>query len=513
MEISVEWDDAVDVSERCGVLFQQSVLLDELTVTGNLALGLKQHHDHIGKDLERDRHIKRLLDTVGLDYERDGNKKPTELSGGMARRAALALQLSQRKHMIVIDEPFTGLDEETAISVAKELVHLRKLGTALLLISHEHSYAEIVLAEGTCQGNVVVELQEPSQINDKIETFRFGKPDLMGITFYDRFWERLVDYLVLSLPLIILTFVACGLAISMLSTDTLRRIDVTDPVLKIVEKEVKPMIQLITGEEPNIMHMLGVKMKVRSMLDRTVPTAKANLYGIGMAQVFVLEIGPLLSGLLLTGRIGGSYAGKVATLRATAQTQLLCTLGISPWMWSFAPALAAGLWAGPVLTMTGTSIALVLGSYVGDWYDIGSQESYWEQVRTTVFPGLRLRSWMSYQQSSMDSSGNSSTTLLDALWYNPDFRTTFDSEKGVSDSAFWILDSAIEVITYPPVFHLLKSITYIWIILGVAEICANRPKQLTPRGVPSVITSAVVTSGLLIILADWGFSRLWLKRH
>jgi ABC-type nitrate/sulfonate/bicarbonate transport system ATPase subunit len=508
MEITVEWDEVVDRSERCGVLFQQSVLLDELTVAGNLALGLRQHHDHIGDDLERDRHIKRLLDTVGLDYERDGNKKPTELSGGMARRAALALQLSQRKHMIVIDEPFTGLDEDTAISVAKELVHLRKMGTALLLISHEHSYAKIVLAEGTtCQGNVVVALQEPSQINGNIDTVRHGKPNLMGITFYDRFWERLVDYLLLSLPLIILTFVACGLAISMLSTDTLRRIDVTDPVLKIVEKEVKPMIQLITGEEPNIMHMLGVKMKVRSMLDRTVPTAKANLYGIGMAQLFVVEIGPLLSGLLLTGRIGGSYAGKVATLRATAQTDLLSTLGISPMIWSFVPALTAGLWAGPVLTMTGTAIALVLGSYVGEWYDIGSKENYWEQVQTTVFPGLRLRSWMSYQQSSSASS-----TLLDALWYNPDFRTTFVSEEYGSDS-FWIMDSAIEVMTYPPVFHLLKSVTYMWIILGVAQFCANRPKQLTPRGVPSVITSAVVTSGLLIILADWGFSRLWLKRH
>jgi ABC-type transporter Mla maintaining outer membrane lipid asymmetry permease subunit MlaE len=46
------------------------------------------------------------------------------------------------------------------------------------------------------------------------------------------------------------------------------------------------------------------------MLNTTVPPAKAKLYAIGLSTLFVLEVGPLLTALLLCGRIGGSYAGK-----------------------------------------------------------------------------------------------------------------------------------------------------------------------------------------------------------
>lgn len=133
VDIQCDWDPTIVASERCGVLFQQTALLDELTVAGNLAVALHavgdddantntggRHHHH----QSRDRRIKQLLEAVGLDYDRDAGKRPTELSGGMARRAGSALQLGQRKHVIVWDEPFTGLDYDAVRSVAKELVHV-----------------------------------------------------------------------------------------------------------------------------------------------------------------------------------------------------------------------------------------------------------------------------------------------------------------------------------------------------------------------------------------------------
>ena len=496
MEVQADWKPDIVESERCGVLFQQTTLLDELTVAGNLALALQK--ERFASNKERDFRIKQLMDTVGLDYARDASKRPTELSGGMGRRASLALQLAQRKHVIVLDEPFTGLDYDTGVSVAKELVHLRKLGTALILISHEHDLAKIVLAEGTCKGNVTVKLEAPTVKKGGETHHRHWKSSLFGISFRDRFTEKLLDYVFWSLPLILLTFVACGLAISMLSSDTLRRIDVTDQVLTVVDKEVKPMIKLLTGEEPNMMHMIGVRMKVRHMLDSTVPAAKATLYAIGMAKLFVLEIGPLLTALLLTGRIGGSYAGKVATMQATAQNSLLQTLGVNAQMWSLLPALAAAVIAGPVLTAIGTWLSLFLGGYVGPFYGIGTNEDYWREVRSSVFPDLRIRGLVPLQAE------NSTTTLLDTVWLNADYRTSFSDEY---------IDTLIEVLTYPPIFHLLKAVTFMLIIMGVAEACARIQTNLTPRGVPSVITSSVVTGGLLIIMADWGFSRLWLKRY
>ena len=101
LQVTCDWDDSIPIRERCGVLFQQTTLLDELTVAGNLAVALKLHEDEIFATPEaRDTRIKELLDTVGLDYGKDAHKLPSELSGGMGRRVCLALQLAQRKRVI-----------------------------------------------------------------------------------------------------------------------------------------------------------------------------------------------------------------------------------------------------------------------------------------------------------------------------------------------------------------------------------------------------------------------------
>merc|ERR1719464_151259 len=101
------------------------------------------------------------------------------------------------------------------------------------------------------------------------------------------------------------------------------------------------------------------------MLAATLPGAKAKLYAIGMAKLFVLEIGPLLTALLSCGRIGGSYAGKVGTMQATRQNDLLRTLGVNAQRWTLMPALAAAVVASPLLTAVGTYLSLYLGAVVG----------------------------------------------------------------------------------------------------------------------------------------------------
>jgi ABC-type nitrate/sulfonate/bicarbonate transport system ATPase subunit/ABC-type transporter Mla maintaining outer membrane lipid asymmetry permease subunit MlaE len=506
MQVECSWDDTIPTSERCGVLFQNTTLLDELTVAGNLCVALRaaRHHNSAGGGMERP--IKALLEMVGLDYQRDANKKPSQLSGGMARRASLALQMAQRKRVIVLDEPFAGLDQTAAASVAKELVHLRKThGTALLLISHEPHLAKMVMADFD---NATVLLKQPTQAESNgwhsADGSKRIKPNLFGTTFFQRFLERLTDYICWSMPLILLTFLACGLAIAMLSADILRRIDVTDRVLGIVDEEIKPLLAMVNGGEVNSFHLMAVKMKVRSMMNSTIPQAKAALYALGMANLFVLEIGPLLTALLLCGRIGGSYAGKVATMQATSETKLLRTLGINPQTWTILPSLGAALIASPILTVTGTALALALGAMVGPQYGIGDSESYWKQVKESCFPELRLRSLSPFWQGHTEGEAiPTPPTLWDAAIANRDLRTTW------SDSYY---DIAVEVVTYPAVFHLLKSLAYMSITLLTAESCARARPNLTPRNVPSVITSAVVLSSLLVIGADWGFSQLLLLR-
>jgi ABC-type lipoprotein export system ATPase subunit len=218
LDVRCDWDESIPVRERCGVLFQQTTLLDELTVAGNLAVALKLHQDEerFSTSSARDTRIKELLETVGLDYGKDAHKLPSELSGGMGRRVCLALQLAQRKRVIVLDEPFTGLDTESAISVAKELIRLRRTqGTALLLISHEPHLSKLVMGGNGSEGATnsrVVELAAPQSSTTNGATtsgsHKISKPSLFGTTFLDRFLERLVDYICYSLPLILMAFAA-----------------------------------------------------------------------------------------------------------------------------------------------------------------------------------------------------------------------------------------------------------------------------------------------------------------
>ena len=506
LQIQVEcaWKKDIPQRERCGVLFQQTTLLDELTVAGNISVALALHKDTFATEDQLQARIKQLLDSVGMDYARDAHKRPTELSGGMGRRASLALQLAQRKRLIVLDEPFVGLDYEVAVSVAKELVHLRKnQKTALVLISHEPHLAELVM-EG--EGSKSVMLLPPSTPEQSESTSgSLTKPSMFGTTFQDRFLDRLMDYTLYSLPLIALAFCACGLAISMLSADLMQRLEINDQVLELVDKEVRPLIKILTGEDATMFQMMGIRMKVNSMLNQTVPPAKATLFAVGLTNLFVLEVGPLLTALLLCGRIGGSYAGKVGTMQATAQNKLLRILGVSPQWFTLIPALLAALIAGPLLTVVGTALALVLGGFVGPQYGIGDAAQFSQDLSDALWPVLRLKSfaplWIPL--------GNPEDV---ASWWTRIPNLPWDLSVTYSSSPTW-MDTFVEIATYPPVYHLMKAKVFILIIMVVAETISRMRPDLTPRSVPSVITFSVVTAGLLVILADWGFSQLWLLRH
>lgn len=536
-----KWDDSIPKGERVGMLFQQTTLLDSLTVAGNVCVALEHCPSSLSVKsssmMHKQQKIKGLLETVGLDYLSDGPKRPSELSGGMARRASLALQLAQHKHVILLDEPFAGLDMLTAIGVAKELERLRReKGTALLLISHEPEIVDIVMGKATTSvmnsghSKNGDDISAPSNaatvttttMNGKTETVtltrresdddtsrKFSKtlkhPSVYGKDSHQRFVMKVLDFFLYSLPLILLTFMAAGLAISMLSADILRRVDVTDTVLSVVQKEIKPIIQMFTGDESDDVspvYTMMINMKVRGMLNKTVPPAKATLYAMGMAKLFVLEIGPLITSLLLSGRIGGSYSGEVAMMQATAQNKLLLTLGISPFMWTFVPALFASLIASPLLTIAGTTLALQIGGHVGPWYGIGDLEGYRKEVWNAVFVPLRLKGAVSWSENEGWEHGGKN--LLESVYSYLDLRCTFSESY---------LDALIEVATHPVCFHLVKSVVFMTIIMGVAEVSSRRKPDLTPKGVPNVITTSVVLGSLLVIFADWGFSQLLLKRH
>ena len=126
-----------------GFLFQGSALYDSMTVRENLEFPLRHHAKKMGDFEDTDTLVMEALENVGLAHAID--LMPSELSGGMKRRVALARTLILRPKIILYDEPTSGLDPITA----KEIILLmhdiqRKYGTSSLIITHDVDCARVI---------------------------------------------------------------------------------------------------------------------------------------------------------------------------------------------------------------------------------------------------------------------------------------------------------------------------------------------------------------------------------
>ena len=113
-----------------GLMFQDFALFPHLTVAGNIAFGLK------GDGSQKARRVGELLEKVNLPGF--GAKHPHELSGGEQQRVALARALAPRPRVMLMDEPFSGLDNRLRDGVRDAtLALLKEEGAAVLLVTHE----------------------------------------------------------------------------------------------------------------------------------------------------------------------------------------------------------------------------------------------------------------------------------------------------------------------------------------------------------------------------------------
>lgn len=124
------------LEQQTGVLFQDGALFSSLTVAENVEVPLKEHHPGLPADLRRD--LARLkIRLAGLPDEAAG-KMPSELSGGMRKRAALARALALDPQLLFLDEPTAGLDPIGAAAFDELLRTLqRSLGLTVFLITHD----------------------------------------------------------------------------------------------------------------------------------------------------------------------------------------------------------------------------------------------------------------------------------------------------------------------------------------------------------------------------------------
>jgi len=127
--------DKSEILKRMGMLFQGGALFDSMTILENVAFGLRQGQNKSKKEAHEIAYEK--LKAVELD-ERVAHLYPSELSGGMQKRAALARAIATDPEIIFFDEPTTGLDpilSGTINNLMKKCVH--ELGATTITITHD----------------------------------------------------------------------------------------------------------------------------------------------------------------------------------------------------------------------------------------------------------------------------------------------------------------------------------------------------------------------------------------
>ncbi len=127
-------DEFEEILKNIGMLFQNGALLNSISIFDNISIPLEQH-TNLNADL-RKRIILRKLELVNLLHA--AYLYPSELSGGMKKRAALARAMALDPALFVFDEPSAGLDPVTSESLDSLILTLKKqLNISVLVVTHE----------------------------------------------------------------------------------------------------------------------------------------------------------------------------------------------------------------------------------------------------------------------------------------------------------------------------------------------------------------------------------------
>ncbi|MEM9595110.1 MAG: ATP-binding cassette domain-containing protein, partial [Acidobacteriota bacterium] len=126
---------------RIGMLFQSGALFDSMNVLENIAFPLREHTS-LGKDeiAEGVREKLAMVQLPGIE-----ERMPSDLSGGMRKRVALARSLALEPELMLYDEPTTGLDPVTSAAIGQLIQHTqRELGVSSVIVTHDLPLARTV---------------------------------------------------------------------------------------------------------------------------------------------------------------------------------------------------------------------------------------------------------------------------------------------------------------------------------------------------------------------------------
>ena len=185
-------DNLQRVLRECGILFQSGALFSSMTVADNVALPIQEHTDLPASSI--DNIVKMKLAQVSLTgYE---NHLPSEISGGMRKRAGLARAMALNPKILFFDEPSAGLDPVTSAELDQLIIRLnRNYGTTMVIVTHElpsifsvahrvimlDKRVKKIIAEGVFSGKADYHAVQSRITLDSLDTHKLtGKPLTTG---------------------------------------------------------------------------------------------------------------------------------------------------------------------------------------------------------------------------------------------------------------------------------------------------------------------------------------------
>lgn len=184
---AIPYEELRRVRRRFGVLFQGGALFDSMTAFENIAFPIRNFTSSAEQDVrDRVHECLRLVNLSDVD-----EKKPSELSGGMRKRVALARAIALEPHYILYDEPTSGLDPETSNTIDELIRTLaEELNVTSVVVTHDmHSVLTIADRFAFLHGSHMHWVGPVSDIHDgcdevvdrfvKANQYQVGNPDIL----------------------------------------------------------------------------------------------------------------------------------------------------------------------------------------------------------------------------------------------------------------------------------------------------------------------------------------------
>lgn len=132
----LDFNHALKVRQKMGMVFQGAALFDSMTVYENVAYPLREHTTLSEDEIEA--RVREKLEFVDLDPDKVMEQTPAELSGGMKKRVGIARGMANNPHIMLYDEPTSGLDPLTTGTITHLILKLqRELGATSVVVTHD----------------------------------------------------------------------------------------------------------------------------------------------------------------------------------------------------------------------------------------------------------------------------------------------------------------------------------------------------------------------------------------